>query len=591
MAKLWQVLALFVALASGTARALVGGSFGGTPHFALAAAEGTSDLVSALQWDVPDSPHGFSLAGQGFLGRYGLTANEVLAELAPHLAACRLVLARSEGAGTAVHEYYDLYFGAYPLAGAYLHLHHYQNKLAMLRASLPAYRLPATPFKASDFLAPAALGFQTERPARAVLADSGGFPAPAWEIVSFDERTGASTTETVDAQTGAVLDTQTEAFDLASVYPRGPSDGALTTVDLPDLPGTGYLDGKHFIVYAPEAGDPRVMAPDNDFEYLPADPADALNFDQVEAYYGATKALAWFQQKFGFDTGALPVIVHINTLVSGRPDNAQYIPAPVGPKIEIGKGNDVLKNLARDTDVVIHEFGHHVIYQHLKSHSGEAGVLHEGTADYFAYAISGDPHLGTSIVVGGTYLRTAALGSELRYDSADERKGAHYLGQFWSAVLWDLRLSLGDDADKLVYESLSYLGANSGLKDAFLALFNADRDAHPLAEGTAEAGVFGANKCLILKAGVSRGFAQFLGNYDGLACGLDMAALAEESRALSHESGKSGSGKAFGFSAFGRTCAVVGFGDRPDAPTPLVWFVLPVFLAFSFSRVRRRHGS
>lgn len=591
-------LYFWLALSASPAEALTGAAGDEADRltsFQLTTARAADDLVSTLQWAVPQSPRGFSLAGQGLLGRYGLTAAEVLKELAPHLGAATPRLERSSGRGQTVHEVYSLNFGEHSLAGAMLHLHHHANKLAMVRASLPTYRLPAKPFTSADFLALEALGYGAQegerQAAEAVVAESGGLPAAAWEISRFSAATGATTKLLIDAQTGALLSSSQAAFDLAEVFAEGPADGKTVTVELPDLPGTGYLDGKRFAVYAPTVGDPRVMAPDNQFVFRADDPADALSFDQVEAYYAATRVLAWFQQRFGNDGGGAHLTVRVNDLIAGRADNALYVPPPEGPEIRIGAGNEALTNLARDTDVLTHEYAHHVIYEHLKDHAGESGVLHEGTADYFAYAVNGDPNLGESLVPGGAYLRTAALEPGARYDQVDERRGAHYRGQYWSAVLWQLRQELGEDFDTLVYDALAYLGPSSGLKDGFLGLLNADRDLNPLDAGSADAGVYGKNKCRILQAGVARGFAAYLEDYDGLDCGLDLATLAQESRAITNPPGAEGKGKPVEFTAFGKRCAVVTEADGPGRIGTAGWFWMPLLFVLWLTRRRRKHGS
>jgi hypothetical protein len=561
------------------------------PRLGLAAAggeAGASDeaFVATLQTPEPETGGGGLglTAGRALLGRYGLSAEAVLAEVAPHLTRCKLELVDVTAHGTSVHEIYALTFGGYPLLGARLSLHHNRNKLVMVRAQLPSYRLPETAPVAGDFLGVETLGYAaagdggTRQSSQRVIAQSGGFPAPAWRLVTTrrDELTGTSVTETViDAQTGASLAETALGFDLAHVYEHGPQDGALTTVELEGLPGTGYLDGEHFAVYAPGEADPRVMAPDLAFDFLPDDPADALNFDQVQAYYGATKGLRWFRERFGYDIGPTRLTVRVGAVVEGRADNAQYLPLPGAPEIQIGRGNDVLQNLARDTDVVVHEFSHHIIYQYVPSKlGGDAAVLHEGTADYFAYAVNGDPYLAESIVVGGGALRTAALDPKERWDEVDQKKPAHTRGQIWSAALWQLRTALGPEADDLVYQALPYLGPGATVRDGFLALLNADRDRHPLPDGDPEAGVFGAHKCLILDVAVARGFAGSLGDIDGLSCGLDMGTLSTDSRIRSGDLRPEAQGRSIGVSVFGRTCAVVAEARGAPRATRLLWLAL-----------------
>lgn len=565
-----------------------------------------ADQIATLQ---VEPAAGLSLAqdsAQSLLGHFGLTAETVLQRLAPHLSALTLRLSREEtnAAGDAVHEYYELYFGTHPLAGAHLHLHHYRNQLVMLRSRLPAYRLPSDPFADDDFLPLDSLGFATtedEKPwhAERVIAESSGFPAPAWRISRTDE-SGATTQLIIDAQTGAIVKQDQIAFDLqdsapavqvahAQVYKHGPKDaGGLITVELPDLPATGYLDGKHFSVYAPGPGDPRVQAADLNFDFRPDDPANALNFDQVQTYYGATVAYQFFHDQLGYDIGPLNLPVQINDLPDGRGDNAMYLPPPDGPMIRIGRGSETLTNLGRETDVVAHEFSHHIIFDHVKVSANESGVLHEGTADYFAYAISGDPYLGESVVPGGNYLRTADLPGDVRFDKTPVRRGAHYRGQLWSAVLWELRSAIGAAAmDKMVFAALAYLGPTAGMRDAFLALLNADRDLNPLETGAAGAGSFGQNRCRILEIGSRRGFGLYLDGIDGNPCGLDITSLVQESRAFSEgkDPPPKSKGKGATFALFGKTCSAVpgarlqGGTQATELGALLMLLLVPLFVS------------
>ena len=46
--------------------------------------------------------------------------------------------------------------------------------------------------------------------------------------------------------------------------------------------------------------------------------------------------------------------------------------------------------------------------------------------------------LAESILIGRPYLGTADLDSDRKFDVEAKYQGAHELGQFWFAVLWDL---------------------------------------------------------------------------------------------------------------------------------------------------------
>jgi hypothetical protein len=519
---------------------------------------------------------------QDLIGRFGLTAKDVLEELAPHLAEARLVLERASGSGAVVHEYYGLVLGDLPVAGAWLHLHHHANRLSLVRARLPAYRLPPELPGAADFLPLASLGHEFDEgvesvTTRRVIAESGGLPAAAWEVTRTEKRSGRTLLQVIDAQTGAVLSTRTQSFDLAEVYAVNPGQGDVVSVELPDLPGTGYLDGRYFTVYAPTAADPRVQAPDGTFVFRADDPGDALAFDQVQAYYSATRALAWFRARFGWDPGEVHIDLRVNVDFGGTLDDARYVPPPVGPEIQIGAGSRLV-NLARDTDVTSHEFAHHVIWETLRSTDGESAVVHEGTADYFAYAINGDPRLAESVVPGKPYLRTAELPADRRWEDLDDKAGAHVKGELWSATLWRLRLHLGAKADQLVYDSLAYLGPESGIRDALIALLNADRDGSPApAREASEVGAgvipFGEHKCAILEAAVQRGFATFVEDVDGSDCGLDLVQLAADSRARLAGRTEEGQGQSMKVTAFGRTCAAVPTSSGATSPAAAAVFL------------------
>lgn len=539
----------------------------------------------------------FSLTDSaGLIGKFGLTARDVLLAVAPHYQAATLTQTRADtgGHGLTVHESYDLSFGGYPIEGAQLTLHHFKNRLTMVRAAIPDARLPVAPPSAADFLPLSELGYRNATHPVKVLAVSAGFVAPAWRFLTTAAAPAQRRQLVLDAQTGAILSDESLAFDLAAanIYERNPMSGALTPVELPDLATTGYLDGKYFAVYAPTNTDPRAAAPDLAFNFQPNDPAETLFFDQVQAYYAANRAMTYFRQELGYEPDAIQIPVRINMLVDNRADNAQYLRPPQGPEIQVGKGNGVLHDLVRDVDVIAHEFAHHVIYRTLQLATGESGVLHEGTADYFAYAMAGDPYLAESIVAGGLYLRTAVQPDSERFDEWPQSRGAHTRGQLWSAVLWDLRSQLGPAADRLVYESLNYLGKSSGIRDAFLGLINADRDLFPITPGKSGAGVFGVNKCTILNLAVKRGFAAYLDRLDGLDCGLDLLTLGAESRAIMDGKTPMPSGhKGPSIELFGNKCAVVASGRSDLSGWLLLFLAAPLLWARPWRRKEVTYGS
>src|SRR5690606_4408837 len=119
--------------------------------------------------------------------------------------------------------------------------------------------------------------------------------------------------------------------------------------DLPRLKGTGYLDGEVFSVFAPDRSAERVQSDSHEFDVDPE--SDGLAFDQVQAYYNLERGLHWLEENLGFSMRDETITVRLNTLVGGRPDNAEYVPGTPesGPEILVARGS-LLKNLGRDSD-------------------------------------------------------------------------------------------------------------------------------------------------------------------------------------------------------------------------------------------------
>ena len=460
-----------------------------------------------------------------FLGKSGITAQKILYTLAPQLKECqlRLISAQAGADERSLHERYQLFCRGFLVDRALLTLHHIDNRLSMVRARLPNFRLPTTGPSAQDFrpladLKTLSAATLTQAKTEQVLEDSTNVARPAWHVSRHDEQTGRTQHWLIDAQTGAVLKSESIAFDFVNVYERSPFDSSLISTKLEGLNTSGFLDGFHFRILAPDENAPRAVIP---FDYRPEDPEQAWAFDQVQVYYSAERILQWLNRRFAYDrTKVQQMLIRINGVINGNADNAQYVPPPQGPSILIGRGGKTLTQLARDSDVVAHEFMHHVIYEFVQAHRDESGIFHEGTADYFAYALNEDPRLAESTVIAGGPLRTALLPDTARFDSFALDRSLHVRGQVWSAMLWELRTQIGESFDRTVYESLPYLGPDSGFRDAIIGLLHADQALNR-----------GIDRCRILEVAVRRGYAMVLGELDGSACGLDLADLAKQSLA------------------------------------------------------------
>lgn len=289
-------------------------------------------------------------------------------------------------------------------------------------------------------------------------------------------------------------------FDLdgtAMVHPQNILSGRPGPVKLQNLTGDGTLTSDYFKTIMPKAL-PSAIEPSHAFRY---DPKLDVRYDEVAAFYYAQRHHDYVQ-RLGFQWyGPKPLLIKLHVRPAGRANNALFTPAATEndyPSIQIDGGDGIdLQNLTNDADVISHEFGHHVIYQTLRTTEGESLVLHEGLADFFAFAHSGDGCLGESIcpansrscVVAGQCLRTAnrqLYNFDLIYEdnlwnawAGSSNRLGHLHGQIISGLLWDLRQGESFDVfelARLAMRAVSFLKFDSGFRDFILALFFADQE-------------------------------------------------------------------------------------------------------------------
>ena len=524
---------------------------------AITAGHGHDDNreTSALSFNPPSSVRslqlkynttGFGLLDQNeetldpgqLLGKYSVTPQMILNAESPHLSELKLKLYKIKNTGNStVHETYHLYYGNFRIVNAQIRIHTYNNRLVFYRSQLPDFYLNSRAPELEDFIPLEDLGYtehlDQKSKVEAIIIESAGFPSPSWLVETNDPETGELKKTIYDAQTGAILEEQSINFNIANVYAINSQAGFLETVNLPDLLGDGYLESPYLSVFAPQKDDPRVFSENNIFQFNPDSASESLYFDQVQAYYNAARVLDWFTSNYNYQLEQ-KITIQVNDRIAGRGDNAFYVPPPLGPAIRLGQGQGKMHNLARDSDVLAHEFAHHIIFEFITSTDGASGELHEGLSDYFAYAINEDPYLAETILEGAPYLRTAKISEEfkkqVRFDDPTKPQTRYFRAQIWSSFLWQLREEIGSTFDGIVYNSLNYLGSHAGYRDAILAILNADRDLNPLALQNSENQIYGSNKCKILNAASAHGYAVYTEELDGGSCGLDLQTLGQESR-------------------------------------------------------------
>lgn len=255
------------------------------------------------------------------------------------------------------------------------------------------------------------------------------------------------------------------------------------------------------VAAADENGDFTALTYGSDTE--PEDP-----FSEVQMFYHVGKVYDFFRG-FGFESlTSTPLTAVVNLRIpsldvsgvcvaSGDPltpwkpspgselhpfDNAAFMPkgtlGSFPPEDWIVFGQGEIRDLSYDGDVVYHEFTHAVMgtvspelpaaIPDVAGVDPTPGGLHEGYADYFSAALTGDPEMGEYAGVGlvPMPLPSGALRS-LGNDKVcpDDLWGeTHQDGEAWAGALWDIREALAAENrrtfDQAVFEVMSTLGAS-----------------------------------------------------------------------------------------------------------------------------------
>jgi MYXO-CTERM domain-containing protein len=272
--------------------------------------------------------------------------------------------------------------------------------------------------------------------------------------------------------------------------------GMTTEVELPTQSVAGTLTSTAFTVRSCMVGAggdctpvPRAV-PDADGNFLLApDPSSFEDgFTEVMAFYHASLAADRLERDHGFrwrcsaEGPARDDSMQIFTNYTDSPGrayaNAAYV---AGSRTSCGYllfGQSGSQDFASDADVVYHELGHAVTDQlsaivgfavdSLGMHYDPLAV-NEGTSDYWAATIQGDPSVGESLAGIDGIGRSAALRD---LDGAlscpnDLFGEGHFDGRIWAGAFWDLRTELGaEKIDALVFTTIASIGTAPSLRAA-----------------------------------------------------------------------------------------------------------------------------
>jgi hypothetical protein len=225
------------------------------------------------------------------------------------------------------------------------------------------------------------------------------------------------------------------------------------------------LDGTHVKVEN-EDGPEAIAASDLKFYYTPD---TNTHFDEVNCYHAVDRVYRCFKDlgfrgftvnnpygKAATPRGQICANVHVGTNF----DNAFYRPAT--GEIYFGDASHPtnpsgLRDLAKESDVIFHEFGHAVLDEVRPGIGGTDGAaLHEAYADYFACSFTNppEPELGKYVRPGPGMIRN--LNNTNKYPGAPTQP--HTRGLVWGGACWDLRKKVGGEAaDYLIFGSLLFI--------------------------------------------------------------------------------------------------------------------------------------
>jgi Zn-dependent metalloprotease len=322
---------------------------------------------------------------------------------------------------------------------------------------------------------------------------------PAYEV----EVAGRARTERarviVDARSGEVLALEPLALDvLGRVYPQNAVSDAMHTMDLPlaGLTSTTNLVG----TYARVASCDQLSADCTTVQHAVADVDGNFLFDpvahtyddafaEVSAYHHVGVVVDYMAMHHGFTwscggNARMNVFVNYTEMPNVPFDNAAFMPGDATTCGYLVFGQGSADDYAWDGDVVYHEYGHAVTSQITDLGYFSPGpspgyqplAINEGTSDYWAAAVQGDPVIGESITslegsmsMGGlrTIDNTLACPNDLFGEG-------HFDGRMWSGLGWAVRGILGQDrADALFYTAVATVSGSATISMAVSALVSA----------------------------------------------------------------------------------------------------------------------
>jgi len=257
---------------------------------------------------------------------------------------------------------------------------------------------------------------------------------------------------------------------------------AYVEVELQDLDGSGYLDGRR-VTTGPTRE--RARSPGGDFRCRAGQPgfAEAMVYHHLD---GALRRL----EAMGYEGARAIFRAPVGVDVRATDEDSSWY-SPEKKQLSFGTG-DV--DDAEDADVIVHELGHALQDAVCPDFgaSPQAAAMGEGFGDYLAasaFAEKKPRPLRAAVMLWdglryhgpGALPGVRRLDEPLTFESFDHAATAdeHDNGQIWSATLWDARAALGRDvADRIIVESHFQLDSFATFARGARAILDADANLH-----------------------------------------------------------------------------------------------------------------
>jgi len=297
----------------------------------------------------------------------------------------------------------------------------------------------------------------------------------AWRITLLVDDPVADVRAYVDAANRSVLLSFNVVSALrgrASIYAidplRTPTCRNVSLAELGPMPDD-VLAGRRLVVSTGKP--PALSRRDRDFRLTDAD----AGFDEANAYFHLRSALRYFSKLGTARAFPTPPFRPIKATVRDfrAPNDAFYVP----DSGELRFGDVGPRPTARSADVLYHELGHAVSDSAARLGRGllnsEARGLSEGYSDYFANSALDDPRFASWVA---PHAERDASNPALHFPPGFVGE-EHSTGAVWASVLWSIRTQVGrEETDRIAFQSLRLLNANSTFADGLRGLIAADSE-------------------------------------------------------------------------------------------------------------------